>query len=540
MNEKLFLGMDSHRSPEDKNSPGTPARFGSSGVLGSFYDQFVDSSVNSERHSHNLPNSMYNSPSEETLPLGGYDIPWQNYLDPFEFPVENISTSEQLTPQQLAELDEYLNSLSQQNASTAPPFQPSEPYASSDPGSDEFCTSLASTSPEACAPNFVNTANQWTGGVDLSENVSYFNSGYNPFGVPKTVFPAEQKVNTCAINTPVPVSPPENTASKPSFAEVAKNNSTATGKDSERRTTFSPKNLLTADGKHDGKVLFNPPQRNSQNNLSKAAYVNKIKKAKSSKSGNLQRSKSVPVEPAEIKPNSRYGLDTFDDKNVEKDPKSVVSCGNSRKNSTSSMSSGMSLLEEIQVNGKQPSEVYQSSECGHFGANLCDKEQPKKRGSFYDAKPKAKSSSSSEEVYFDPRRIFQDSREKNSKCVQTNNEDYVPNNKQKIQPDKDCLLNKEKNKASVKSGSTKYINNDLRDTKKHTNIDQDRDHNVIGQSTKDARGRSQVNVQGKNKAKSSKADSFSHSKSGSKGNSHNEKIEKVKQILGKMIIYCSM
>lgn len=331
---------------------------------------------------------------------------------------------------------------------------------------------------------------------------------YNPFGIPQDVFSNssnggggeeenhsqftmygnnEQKTSPCAATV----------SSKPSFAEVAKNASS--------QTSFSGKESVVKNG-----ISAPKPHKSSEKkehihgtatNSNKSLNSRKVKSTKVSNNHSVKSAK-VPVEvPAEIKPHSRYGLDTFDERMVNNN--SAKDCQGSgqgsvgsRKNSGSSISSGVSGMEEGDNRQYCDHNTSLSSDCCDFASSKqarvlssslssdCDytskqarvlnssNSNEKKTSSNKAAAPAAaatKKKPHKPDLYFDPRKIFQESN--SHKSVQTNNEDFVPNNKQKIPTDKESLLNKEKSKASVKSGSTKYINNDLRDNKKHINVE---------------------------------------------------------------------
>lgn len=175
------------------------------------------------------------------------------------------------------------------------------------------------------------------------------------------------------------------------------------------------------------------------------------------------RNNSVPddMRPT-VSPDSKYGLDDFDDVGKNKDKEDSGSGLDSipRRNSTSSLSSGTSGIEEIHL----------PKSCNNF-TNV-DNETPEYEKISNKEKEKtldknAKTAAKEEKPFFDARRIFQTkdtnkrrSQSSNSKLSNENPEPMILNNGKPSYPTW-CSTSHKK--------STHYINNNLRDTQKKTN-----------------------------------------------------------------------
>ncbi|KAH3695773.1 uncharacterized protein LOC127862223 [Dreissena polymorpha] len=174
------------------------------------------------------------------------------------------------------------------------------------------------------------------------------------------------------------------------------------------------------------------------------------------------RNNSVPgdVRPS-ISPDSKYGLDDFGDvgKRAEKEEFTAGLTGIhlTRKNSTSSLSSGTSGIEEIHLMSNNSN-------------NICDSEIPKfekisNKEKERDEKAKNDMKTESPKPFFDAKRIFEtkDTNKRQQSQKKVADEDSPP------------LLNNGKPSVSEWSAnlthkkSTHYINNNLRDSHKKTN-----------------------------------------------------------------------
>ena len=465
--------------------------------------------------------------------LGGYSGTWGNFMSNFNFPIDPADTSEQLTPEQLTQLDEYLNSLSRADSSLSSAAGTAA-YAgqhSTDLSGNAFLNGNTDFDRAADAGRqlYTEAYNQWNVGTGPVENGQFCDGIYTPFGVQNNAAQNEvfqptvnqdiKPVNSTGGNSVSSHLESTTVSTKPSFAEVAKNKPTPVNPDPVPK--INPRNCRSKPAKAGGTKKECPILKSTGTHHSGANSVKtNTKKSKSLRPANMQRSKSVPVEPSEIKPDSRYGLDTFDYSSTYPGEQRVAaSCDTSRKNSSSSMSSGVSGLEDIHWGSSRNMEG--SKGCDSHGSM---NKQPAPPNTLHHGKESATPphkqqegevhSQHGEKMFFDPRRIFQDSHEKSSKSDRKNNEDYVLNNKQKLQPEKEYILHKEKPKASVKCDS-KFINNDLRESKKHTNIEQERDHHH-GQKDSKAKSTNSTGTQGRSRPKVSKFEQTATSKNGNK------------------------
>ena len=264
---------------------------------------------------------------------------------------------------------------------------------------------------------------------------------YSPFGTTGFTYQETATEPAPTVETVQPPKP-ETSTTKPSFADVAKNKPSKTHQKPPPYRASSPREspLLTATNNH-------------HNHLNSSAAA-KLKKIKSLRPG-LRRNKQVPVSPPpEIKPDSRYGLDSFDDGQAEKENSKE---GRNRQNSASGGAGSMSCDDK-------------GASAAAAATTTASDTTPSSGGTKDKKQARTSRPNSAEPLYFDPRRIFEtppsSSAAAKPRGQQGHSEEFVPNNKQKIQSDKD----KEKVKASVKGGSTKYINNDLRQNKKPSNV----------------------------------------------------------------------
>lgn len=267
---------------------------------------------------------------------------------------------------------------------------------------------------------------------------------YNPFGT--------SDVLTSSSPPPTPLIEPESASNlKPSYSDVAKTlkSNQNTGSDKTENDCLKKKYYDSAN------------QRSFKSN--KKFTARPIR----------GRNNSVPddMRPT-VSPDSKYGLDAFDDladTKADKDSDSHKTVDNLppliRKNSTSSVSSGTSGIEEIHLpktcnlgntneEASNLGKVQNSSEKANtFDGNIHDNVD--------DVKP-----------FFDARRIFQ-SKENNKNKSSS-----------KVMDDETCgstILNNGKPASWCSATShkkTNYINNNLRDTQKKTN------QNPVGSSGK--------------------------------------------------------
>ena len=267
-----------------------------------------------------------------------------------------------------------------------------------------------------------------------SAPTSPFSMGtYHPFGTTEVFSSVESMVQS---QFPTPEQSPEPSrqptqASKKSYSEVAKHKLAANGKKE------------TASGLCSVKDSFGDSCLSSASSTSSTSGI-KPKKVKS----NVSRSHSVPSgasssEPSPIHPDSRYGLDTFEDPlKVNPQHSHLSSGGSSRKGSCSS--------EDVFIE-KPTSKMSQSSKTAK------PDKKPKNT-----AKKEAK-------AFFDPKRIFKNTEK--SATSSSPETSFIPNNQQNFNDEADAVLNNGKMKSNWKTTSAKYINNNLRDDKKQTNTE---------------------------------------------------------------------
>lgn len=156
---------------------------------------------------------------------------------------------------------------------------------------------------------------------------------------------------------------------------------------------------------------------------------------------------------SKVKPNSKYGLDRFDDMNKSEagnlKSESVESIPLlTRKGSTSSVSSGTSGIEEIHLS-KGPFSGVKKENSAPVQKKKLDGKQEKSQ----EAKP-------AEKAFFDPRRIFQQSKSTKDGSKSPTESTILNNGKP---------MGRSKSTSENHRKSSDYINNDLRDAKKKTN-----------------------------------------------------------------------
>lgn len=256
---------------------------------------------------------------------------------------------------------------------------------------------------------------------------------YSPFSTPDVL-------NASPSSTPPPPGDQDlasNHSSKPSYSEVAKSfKSNSSGKETDE----------------------------SDSSKMKASESQGSKSAKSSKKfvprpvRGRNNSSSDDLRPT-ISPDSKYGLDDFGDEVKNKDKKGhPPGFGNiplTRKNSSSSISSGASGIEEINLKPKETKTCYEEPLQFEKISNK-EKERDEKSKNANKAQPKP---------FFDPRKIFQtkdtNKRRSQPKNVENDSGPQILNN------GKPAYTAWCPNSTHKKS--TNYINNNLRDTQKKTN-----------------------------------------------------------------------
>lgn len=260
---------------------------------------------------------------------------------------------------------------------------------------------------------------------------------YDPFG-------STDVLNSSPSATPPPRESDQQGNSKPSFAEVAKTLKTNQSSNKEKEDSVEPSKRRTSETSKSfkGSKKFVPRPIRGRNN-------------------------SVPDEMCRtVSPDSKYGLDDFGDVGGKKTEKEDMDTGLdeisipvvTRKNSSSSLSSSTSGIEEIQVPKSFNSYCNSGDSSGFKKISNKDKEKGLDKGS-------NKPSSKNEKPFFDASRIFQsDTKDTNKRCGQSKlaNEDSGP-----------TILNNGKPSYGAWSAahkkSTHYINNNLRDSQKKTN-----------------------------------------------------------------------
>ncbi len=321
---------------------------------------------------------------------------------------------------------------------------------------------------------YTEALNQWS---------SYVGKTYNPFGTTE-VF---QDLDSNAVPVSGKQTPPIGTqSSRPSYSDVAKNLPTSSGSGGSHKSCGS-KSKETF-----GKI---PPAEFPPQGSSRVSY----KKSKSSKSfSHKSKTNSPDISPA-VKPDSKYGLDSFEDpaKILKEKTRRQHSSGSesmpqSRKGSTSSVGSGTSSVDELYYTklhtsastGPDAKPLYESVAATAKVSSDKFEEIPNTQ---YMPKPifenntptppnnkksEKKSGKTQEKPFFDPKRIFA---KRSSKGGQSNTADSIPNNQQRGHHD--TLLNNGKPKSSLFTNcnfgksTSNYINNDLGQNKKQTNMD---------------------------------------------------------------------
>ena len=212
------------------------------------------------------------------------------------------------------------------------------------------------------------------------------------------------------------------------------------------------------------------------------------------------RNNSVPddMRPT-VSPDSKYGLDDFGESNVSKGDKEEKGSGLEnippivRKNSTSSLSSGTSGIEEIHL----PKSCYSYENSQEDKLNTETGATLKEKGKTYGSNESCKV----RKPFFDPKKIFQskDTNKRRGQSKSTANEDFGP-----------TLLNNGKPSfsnwcpSSAPKKSTHYINNNLRDSLKKTNQDPSVDHKDRSSETTRSQSNGRAEKQGRGRSTTSK------------------------------------
>jgi hypothetical protein len=252
-------------------------------------------------------------------------------------------------------------------------------------------------------------------------------NSYDPFGTTDVLKASQEAVENA------------NTRSKPSYSDIAKSLKSKPIQSKEKEEVETAKKKVTEplSGKH--YKSFSRRGSNLQRQHSK---------------GHIKVSDDME---SRVKPNSRYGLDKFDEVgkseagNLKSDSVESIPLL-SRKGSTSSVSSGTSGIEEIHLS-KGPT----------VSAKKDNSAQKTKQEMKQDKAPEAKPS---DKTFFDPRRIFQQSKSQ-KEASKSSVDSTVLNNGKPVGRSKSTSENHRKSSDYINNDLR--VNNDLRDAKKKTN-----------------------------------------------------------------------
>lgn len=303
----------------------------------------------------------------------------------------------------------------------------------------------------------------------VSQLQSYAGKTYDHFGtVP--VFQTEGEETDATDNSSPSVRSSSPVSLKPSYSDVAKN---------------KPK--VSSPTLPSGSTSSRVKDAKSITDFSTAPTYLKVpyKKTKSNRV-HLKGRNSAEGTPV-VKPDSKYGLDSFEDPGKllkERTKRQHSHSGSdsmppSRKGSTSSLGSASSGLEEFSLRATdlKTSPMLDKKLHGVDEVLTSDKtefasEPECKRR---DKKQVHKSNSKDEKAFFNPKLIFQPRPANKPQKVP----ESIPNNQSGLKSGAE-LLNNDKPKSNLynsnfdKSSSTNYINNDLGQGKKQTNMDSQR------------------------------------------------------------------
>lgn len=262
--------------------------------------------------------------------------------------------------------------------------------------------------------------------LDTFNNWSSFSQGYDPFGSP-TVLSASNGDIPSAKSTVEQ----QQSDSKMSYSEVAKA--------LKSKTMMSTKDKEESDGTKK-KVPGPTPSTKPFKPIVRKPYI--------TRPGSKGRMNGKHVDDMEsyVKPDSKYGLDQFEEFGVGQDQRSdsaeSIPRMLSRKGSTSSLSSGTSGIEEIHLT-KPAMQSFTSK-----ADTIDDIEQPHKLPETVQSKP-----------FFDARRIFQSKSSKKSSSGKPSHDNATVLNN-------GTVGSKPSSCSHKKSTDNIYINNDLSDSHK--------------------------------------------------------------------------
>lgn len=472
---------DGRQPEEDRGLPPLGATFPHS----TFYNNLMATNVNGngEPNAFSWAGGYNGGTSEPNLP--GYNIGFQDWTDFPSYAADTFTTQGSLpTDGNFHENLDFLTSLNQPEALSGPNKPYAANYATAVDGlSLNLDFMQASDSGRQLYEDAARQLNQSPPLVG-SPATCYTGRTYDPFGTTE-VFPTVESVmhqqvpqtnestipetmgptflETMVVAPPTVVQPPARV--KPSYSEVAKHKVKSSDGTVKRDT---------------GQTKVTPP-------MPVSGSASGVKNKKSSKSSRSSRHHSVPMDRVVIRPNSRYGLDTFEDPSeVQKDKlqgRVCSSSGSSRKGSCSSIGSGVDDMG-LEKPSIQPINAYDihgpgpgvglkyHSKLGDIVQDRSSKQKDTndmKHCKGQDKKSKNAAKQASAKTFFDPKRIFNDKEKKSA----SHNNNFIPNNQHNLHSeDVETSLNSGKAaKSDWKTVSSNYINNDLRDAKKLTNTE---------------------------------------------------------------------
>ena len=443
--------------------------------------------------------------SEDPYQLGFLGQGWGN----FGFQGATVPTSNA----QLGSYADYIASLSQADSN-------------SDQGSENSYHGFYTPKADGLASNHVDSVatdghrmyqdalNQWNN----------YSATYHPFGTSHVLDRANAK------------DVPTSSASKPSYSDVAKNKPVTSTTATTSKKDTNPKPVGT---KAESVIFAKQPQYK--------------KSAKTRSLFHPARVRSLSMEKIEVEPDSKYGLDNFEEMTTpqvkEKKKVSLSNPPGSRKGSSSSVSSSASGIEEILLSKPPPSGIPESQAKSQFTApkpNSTDTvktgHKPKEKSDHKDEESSMATNGPTEKPFFDPRRIFA---RKDTKASASSSKHAIPNNQQGGKNEKSGnMLNNGKPRSGfspnsgVGKATSTYINNDLRDKSdsfKQTNADANPKQCASGaRENASAGGKSQhftpfpeegADFVSQNEGGGSCRSSASHHKRTSNSHSHSKKAE---------------
>lgn len=409
------------------------------------------------------------APSPDEPPFG-----WDSFVTPPNTPANN--QNDYSNHNYFLELNKMMNAMGKNTAANFDSSSHDTDKLASTPVAKSLLEALKSSSPMSHNPDLPlqNTLDFETfeqqGYEMYAEALQKYGSDYQQY----TAFgDSPDGLNSSPSVTPPPSDWEKfgNASLKPSYSEVAKTLKNQDAGKEKDETDLSKKRSADSQTSRSfkGTKKFTPRQVRGRNN-------------------------SLPDEMRPtVSPDSKYGLDDFSDVGKNKGGKDESGSGLdsipvTRRNSASSLSSGTSGIEEIQL----------PKTCNNF-SNVDSFEKISNKEKEKSLDENTKHASKEEKPFFDARRIFKtkDTNKRRSQSSQSKlcNEEVEP-----------TILNNGKPSYSAwcspQRKSTHYINNNLRDTQKKTN------HNP-GSSGKEANESSEsVYSQGQGRAeKKSKSSS---------------------------------